>query len=257
MKLIILLLAATPLMAELVTAEVAYESDGLTMKGYLAYNDQFEGPRPGVLVVHEWWGHNDYSRKRAEMLADLGYTALAVDMYGDGKQADHPEDAGKFVQEVFSNFGAALKRFNVAMELLKSHPTTDANRIAAIGYCFGGATVLSVAREGYDLKGVVSFHGSLGTPRPAEKGKVKARVLVCHGSDDPFVTPEQMAAFKAEMESAEVNYEVKIYEGAKHSFTNPDADANGKKFGMPLEYNKAADEASWADMKAMFKEIFK
>ena len=240
----------------LMKEEVEYQLDTLNMKGYIAYNSKFEGKRPGILVVHEWWGHNEHARNRAEMLADLGYTALAVDMYGDGKTADHPEKAGAFAGEVMSNVESAKGRFESAMQVLKDHETVDPDKIGAIGYCFGGGVVLHMARFGYDLDGVVSFHGSLGTQSPAEEGKVIASVLVCHGADDPFVPQEHIDNFKNEMESAGVDYVFEAYEGAKHSFTNPGADANGEKFDLPLEYNKEADEKSWASMRAFFDKVF-
>lgn len=236
--------------------EVSYSANGVTMKGYLAYDDAVKGKRPGVLVVHEWWGHNEYARKRANMLAALGYTALAVDMYGDGKQASHPQDAGKFAGEVMQNAEGAKARFVAALELLKKHKTVDATRIAAIGYCFGGGVVLHIARAGVDLKGVVSFHGSYATQTPAEKGKVKAAVLVCHGAADQFASPEEIEGLKKEMQNAGVDFQFIAYEGAKHSFTNPEADENGKKFNIPIAYNKAADEKSWADMQQFLKRIF-
>jgi dienelactone hydrolase len=236
--------------------EVTYTANGLTMKGYLAYDDSIKGKRPGVLVVHEWWGHNEYARKRARMLAALGYTALAVDMFGDGKQAAHPQDAGKFAGEVMQNIEGAKARFVAALELLKKNPHTDPARIAAIGYCFGGGVVLHMARLGVDLKGVASFHGSLGTQTPAAAGKVKAKVLVCHGADDGFSTPEQVDAFKKEMTDAKVDFQFIAYPGAKHSFTNPDADKFGKQFNLPLAYNAAADKKSWSDMQAFFKKVF-
>jgi len=236
--------------------EVSYSANGVTMKGYLAYDDALKGKRPGVLVVHEWWGHNEYARKRANMLAELGYTALAVDMYGDGKQATHPSDAGKFAGEVMQNTEGAKARFVAALDLLKKHKTIEATRIAAIGYCFGGGVVLQMARLGLDLKGVVSFHGSYGTQTPAEKGKVKAAVLVCHGAADQFATAEQIEALKKEMQNAGVDFQFNSYEGAKHGFTNPEADENGKKFDIPIAYNKAADEKSWADMQQFLKRVF-
>lgn len=236
--------------------EVDYSANSVILKGYLAYDESVEGERPGVLVVHEWWGHNEYARKRADMLAELGYTALAVDMYGEGKQAEHPDDAGKFSSQVMQNLDTAKDRFMAAMKLLKGHSTVNPDQIAAIGYCFGGGVVLHMARLGVDLDGVVSFHGSLGTEYPAEPGEVKASVLVCHGAEDPFVTPDQVQAFKAEMDSAGVDYKFNTYEGAKHSFTNPGADKYGEKFNLPLAYNKAADEKSWADMQQFFDRIF-
>ena len=236
--------------------ELEYTAGGTVMRGYLTYDNAVEGKRPGVLVVHEWWGHNDYARRRAEMLADLGYIALAVDMYGDGKQAAHPDEAGKFAGELKKNMPVAKARFLAAMELLQQHPKSDKQRIAAIGYCLGGGIVLEMARAGVELDGVVSFHGSLGTSQPIKPGVVKAKILVLNGADDPFVKPEQIASFKAEMNSADVDYEFVNYPGAKHSFTNPQADAFGKKFDMPLAYDKEADEKSWAKMQAFFKSAF-
>jgi dienelactone hydrolase len=250
------LLSASLAQAAVQGKEVDYSVEGVTLKGYLAYDDAVAGKRPGVLVVHEWWGHNEYARKRALMLAELGYTALAVDMYGDGKQANHPDDAGKFAGEVSKNMPVAKARFLAALDLLKSDPTVDADKIAAIGYCFGGGVVLSMARMGVDLKGVVSFHGSLGTENPAQPGTVKARVLVCHGAADSFVTVQQIEDFKKEMESAGVDYRFIAYEGAVHSFTNPDADRYAKEFGLGVGYNAVADQRSWVDMQEFFKKIF-
>ena len=236
--------------------DVTYSADTISMNGYLAYDAAQEGARPGILVVHEWWGHNDYARSRADMLAEMGYTALAVDMYGDGKIANHPDDAGKFAGEVFQNIESGMARFNAALDLLKNHPSTDPNNIAAIGYCFGGGVVLHMARVGTDLKGVVSFHGSLGTQSPAEEGVVKAAVLVCHGADDPFVPAEHVEAIQSEMEAANVDFTFKSYPGALHSFTNPIADSVGPLFELPLKYDKAADEQSWQDMQDLFARIF-
>ncbi len=236
--------------------EVTYKADTLTMKGYLAYDAAIEGKRPGILVVHEWWGHNEYARKRADMLAELGYAALAVDMYGDGKKADHPADAMKFASQVMQNVDQAKVRFLAGLEKLKSYPFVDPDKIAAIGYCFGGGVVLHMARMGVDLDGVVSFHGSIATQMPAEKDSVKAQILVCNGADDSFVTQEQIDAFKQEMDSAGVSYQFINYPGAKHSFTNPEADAFAKKFDMPLAYNAKADTASWEDMETFLQKIF-
>ncbi|MBX7152227.1 dienelactone hydrolase family protein [bacterium] len=249
--------ADTPMKEKLVSEEVTYSADSVNMKGFLVYDGDQKGKRPGVLVVHEWWGHNDYARKRAKMLAEMGYVALAVDMYGDGKTADHPDDAGKFAGEVMKRGPGAKDRFMKAMEILKANPNCDPDKIAAIGYCFGGSTVLNMARQGVDLKGVVSFHGGLNTETPAKKGEVKSRVLVCTGAADPFIPKEQVDGFKKEMDDAGVNYAVKSYEGAIHSFTNPGSDVMGKKFNLPLGYNAAADTASWNEMKAFFGEIFK
>jgi len=242
--------------AAVVGKEVTYHAGNTTLKGYIAYDDSIQGKRPGVLVVHEWWGHNAYARHRADMLAALGYTALAVDMYGDGKQANHPDDAGKFSGAVRKNMPQAEARFRAALKLLHKHPSVDRNKTAAIGYCFGGGIVLEMARRGLPLDGVASFHGSLGTASPAQKGKVKARLLVLNGADDPFTKPEQIAAFKQEMESAGVDYRFINYPGARHSFTNPQADEFGQRFNMPLAYNEKADKASWGELLAFFKQLF-
>jgi len=240
----------------LIEQEIEYSAEGTVMKGFLVYDGDIEGKRPGVLVVHEWWGQNDYARKRARMLAELGYTALAIDMYGNGKQADHPDDAGKFSMEIFNNIETAQARFMAAYKLLQEQENTDPDKIAAIGYCFGGGVVLHMARIGTDLKAIASFHGGIQPIIPAEKNKVKAFLLVCNGADDPFVTQEQINAFKEEMDSAGVQYEFINYEGAKHSFTNPGADSLGKKFNLPLEYNEKADKESWARMRAVFEKEF-
>lgn len=243
--------------AAIIAKEVEYKANGTAMKGYLVYDDKIKGKRPGVLVVHEWWGLNEYSRKRARMLAELGYTALALDMYGDGKQAHHPEEANKFSSELMKNHDAAKARFEAAHALLVKQDSVDPKRIAAIGYCFGGTIVLEMARSGAELDGVVSFHGNLDTTTPAKPGAVKAKVLVLTGADDPFVPAEQVERFKKEMDAAGVNYKLVIYPGAKHGFTNPDATEFGKKFKIPLEYDKAADEASWKEMQVFFDEQFK
>ena len=242
--------------AELVTKEVEYEGGGVKMKGYLAYDGAVEGKRPAVLVVHEWWGHNEYARERADMLAGLGYVAFAVDMYGDGKTAEHPQDAGKFSSAVMENLDSAEARFLAAVELVKAQEQTDPEKIGAIGYCFGGGVVLHMARRGADLDGVVSFHGSLGTTRPAEFGDVKAMVLVCHGAADQFISEEQVQAFKQEMNSADARMRFVAYPGALHGFSNPGADMMGEKFGLPIGYNKDADENSWEEMKVFFRKAF-
>lgn len=242
--------------AKVIGKPVEYSSQGTVLKGYLAYDDALSGKRPGVLVVHEWWGHNEYARKRASMLAGLGYAALAADMYGDGKQAMHPDDAGKFSSEVMKNFPVARARFIAAMDFLKQQPTVDPGRIAAIGYCFGGAVVLNMARQGADLKGVASFHGSIAAVEPAKAGMVKAKIMVFHGADDKFMTPEQIEAFKKEMTDAKADYTFISYPGAIHSFTNPDATELGKKYNIPLAYNADADKKSWEEMKNFFTDIF-
>jgi dienelactone hydrolase len=244
-------------LAALQGKEVVYHVDGDEFTGYLAWDDAVKGKRPGVLVVHEWWGLNDYARKRADMLAQLGYTAFALDMYGSGKVADHPDTAKQFMQAVVSDMPEAKKRFDKAKAILQEQPTVDARHIAAIGYCFGGGMVLNMARAGEDLDGVVSFHGSLGTQTPAQKGQVRTRVLVFTGAADPFAPPETVSAFEKEMQAADVDYRLVSYPGVKHSFTNPGADSFAARFGMPLAYDKHADEDSWRQTLVFFNEIFK
>lgn len=236
--------------------EVTYQADGTTLKGYIAYDDAFKGRRPAVLVVHEWWGLNDYARHRADMLAKLGYTALAVDMYGNGKQASHPDDAGKFASEVSSNMPMARARFEAGMQLLRKQKTVDAGKMAAFGYCFGGGVVLNMARAGLDLKGVVTFHGALSTDSPAQPGKIRARILSFAGEDDAMVTPDKVAAFRQEMDAAGADYRIVSYPGVKHSFTNPEADELGKKFNLPLAYNAAADKDSWQQATVFLHDVF-
>ena len=242
--------------AAVITKEIDYQADDTTLKGYLAYDDTIKGQRPGVLVVHEWWGLNDYVRKRARMLAKLGYTAFALDMYGDGKQAQHPDDAKKFSSEVRKNLPMEKARFTAALDVLRRNNSVDPQRIAAIGYCFGGGVALEMARRGVDLAGVASFHGMLATATPARKGDVKAKILVMTGADDPFVPAEQVAQFKQEMDAAHAEYQVIAYPGAKHGFTNPGADNYGQKFNLPLAYNKAADQASWQELEGFLQQIF-
>lgn len=252
----ILAFTVAPLQAAIVTEEIEYEAHGTRLLGYLAYDDAIAGERPGVLVVHEWWGLNDYARQRARQLAELGYTALAIDMYGDGRQAEHPEQAGELAAQVAERWDEARARFNAGLAVLQGRQTTDAKRIAAIGYCFGGGVVLNMARSGLDIAGVASFHGSLSSSIEARPGQVKAAVLVLHGADDPFIPLDDVNAFKEEMAAAEVDYRFVAYPGAVHGFTNPDADRFGERFGLPLAYDAAADRASWAEMQDFFKRIF-
>ena len=236
--------------------EVTYQADGTTLKGYIAYDDAIKGKRPAVLVVPEWWGQNEYARRRTRMLAEHGYTALAVDMYGNGKVADNPDDARKLATEVNTNPSLAKARFEAAMNLLRTQKTADANKLAAFGYCFGGAVVLNMARIGEDLKGVASFHGRLDADRPAERGKIKARIISFSGEADPVIPADKVAAFKQEMDNAGANYRVVTYPGALHAFTNPDADELGKKFKMPIAYNAEADKDSWQQAMVFLREVF-
>jgi dienelactone hydrolase len=243
-------------MADTIHAEpLTYSAGDTTLRGYLATDTSKQGKRPGVLVVHEWWGLGDYVRRRARMLAELGYAALAVDMYGDGKVADNPGDAGALMNSVLGNMKAGEARFKAAYDLLASRPEVDGSRIAAIGYCFGGSTVLHMARIGMPLRGVVSFHGALGSFHKPAPGSVKAKVLVCHGAADSLISKDEIAAFEQEMDHAKADYQFVAYPNAKHSFTNPEATENGKRFGIPLAYDADADRRSWEDMKQFLARV--
>lgn len=253
---ILLTIWAMPSLAEVTTRQVSYQVDGVELKGYLAKPKGLVKKTPGILVVHEWWGHNDYARRRAEMLAESGYIAFALDMYGDNKVADHPKEAKQFMQEATSNPQILLARFNAALDLLRQQEYIDVENIAAIGYCFGGAVVLNMARAGSDIKAVVSFHGSLATQTPAIKDTVKAKVLVLHGGNDALVPADQVQAFEEEMQAANVDYELVTYEGVDHSFTNPAADEIGEKYSLPISYDQQADDDSWQRMQALFKQVF-
>lgn len=240
----------------LVEEEVSYVANGDTMKGFVAYSPVFEGKRPAILVVPEWWGNNDYSRMRVRMLAQLGYIAMAVDMYGNGKIATTPQEAQQLAGVLYKDPQLAKARIEAAIKKLLSYPEADPTKLAAIGYCFGGSMVLNAAKEGMDFKGVVSFHGGLSGGVMAKKGAVKAKILVCHGGADKFSTQADIDNFKKNLDEAGATYTFKVYLGATHAFTNPASTEVGKKFNMPIEYNKEADEQSWQDMKDFFKTIF-
>lgn len=235
------------------TKKIDYKVGEQEFKGYLALNGSEDDKRPGIVVVHEWWGHNDYARGRAKQLADLGYNAIALDMYGDGKQADHPKDAMNFSKQAFSDINLLKAKFNKAIEILKAQPSVDATRIGAIGYCFGGAVVLFNATHGADLKGVVSFHGSLSGIKEVTKDS-KAKLLVINGADDPFVTKKDIDGFKQVLRRSKLSMEFVNLPGATHAFTNPSATENGKKFNLPLAYNEKADQQSWELMRAFFQK---
>jgi dienelactone hydrolase len=245
---------STSAVAAIKEDSVSYTLDGKNYKGYVVYDSNNKDKRPGVLVVHEWWGLNDYSRGRAKQLAELGYIAMAVDMFGDGKQGNDPAAAQALATPFYKDPTLSKTRLDAALSKLKEYPQLDTSNVAAIGYCFGGFVVLNAAKLGADLKGVVSFHGGLGGV-PVKKELVKAAILVCHGEADSFVNPE-VAPFKKSMDSAGIAYTFKSYPKATHAFTNPNATENGKKFNMPIEYNAAADTASWNDMKEFFSKIF-
>jgi dienelactone hydrolase len=235
------------------TETVEYKQGETVLKGYLAYDDATTAKRPGVLVVHEWWGLDDYAKRRAEELAKAGYVAFALDMYGEGKNTRHPEQAGEWSSAVARNPDASAARFQAALDQLKKQPRVDSAKVAAIGYCFGGGVVLKRAVAGADLRGVVSFHGALPADPVAAGTAVKAKILVCNGADDGFVTPEQIATFQKNLTQAKADWQFVNYSGAKHSFTNP----NAASFGIDaLAYNEAADRRSWQAMLSFFGEIF-
>lgn len=235
---------------------VSYTGDSVTMNSFIVYDENKEGVRPAILVIPEWWGLNDYIKGRARQLAELGYIAMAVDIYGNSKTADNPDSALYYALPFYKDPQMTKERFDASVAKLKSYAQADTGQLAAIGYCFGGAQVLNMARLGEDLKGVVSFHGNL-VGVPPHKQLLKADVLVCHGAADPFVPPSEVDQFKREMDSIGARYTFKAYDGALHAFTNPNATAVGKKFNMQIAYNEAADSASWNDMKAFFNNIFK
>lgn len=235
---------------------VTYSADTATLSGFVAYDQNSTAKRPVVLIVHEWWGLNDYVRNRAKQLAEMGYLAMAVDMFGNGKIANNPQEAMAYTTPFYSNPQLAKGRLDAALNQIKQHPQADTANIAAIGYCFGGAVVLNVAKMGEDLNGVVSFHGALAPIVPANKDLLKAKVLICHGNADNFVPEAEVEQFRKSMDSIGADYTFKRYDSATHAFTNPGATEAGKKFNLPIAYNAEADKASWADMKAFFDRIF-
>ena len=236
--------------------DLDYAGDNITMKGYVAFDTSLDTKRPAILIIPEWWGLNEYVKMRARELAKLGYIAMAMDMYGNGMNTDSPTVAGKWAGQFYTKPLSAKARIDAALVALKSFQQTDTSKIAAIGYCFGGAMVLNAARLGEPIKGVVSFHGNLAGV-PANKDLLKAKILVCHGEADPFVKKEEVAAFKKQMDSIKADYTFKSYPNALHAFTNPKATELGKKWNLPIGYNGAADTASWNDMKTFFDTIFK
>ncbi|HTI11261.1 MAG TPA: dienelactone hydrolase family protein [Puia sp.] len=247
--------ATTPAAPAYKEETVTYTGDGISMNGYVVYDDSNKNKRPAVLVVHEWWGLNDYPKMRAKQLAELGYVAMAIDMYGDGKIADNPDSAKSFAGPLYMNPQKAKARIDAAIAKLKTYGIVDTANIAAIGYCFGGGMLLNTARLGDELKGVVSFHGTLlGTP--ARKDLLKTKLLVLHGNDDKFVLPKEVAAFKKQMDSIGASYKFVGYDSATHAFTNPASTPNGLKYKMPIAYNAKADSASWNEMKSFFTALF-
>jgi dienelactone hydrolase len=245
---------ATAAQAEVRTERIEYRHGDTLLAGYLAFDDSMTGKRPGVLVVHEWWGLNDYAKKRTEQLARLGYVAFSLDMYGKGKVSTDPKVAGDWAGVFRNDRPLGRARALAGLEVLKSRPQVDPARIAAIGYCFGGTVVLEMARGGADLRGVVSFHGGLATPNPADARNIKGKVLVLHGADDQFESQAEIVAFQEEMRQAKVDWQMVYYGGAMHSFTNPESGKAGIK---GVAYSEMADRRSWLAMRDFFDEIFR
>ncbi|MFN2361072.1 MAG: dienelactone hydrolase family protein [Marinobacter sp.] len=251
-----LTLASGQVSAEMQTETVEYEVNGENFTGYMAYDDEADGKRPGVLVVHEWWGHNEFAREQAEKLAASGYTAFALDMYGSGKLAEHPDDAQSFMKEATKDMDQIKARFMAAKSLLEQHDSVDSSKIAAQGYCFGGAVVLNMARMGVDLDAVVSYHGALGSPIKAEAGKVQPRIHVYTGGADQMVPSDQVSGLVKEMQDAEADLTLVSFPGVLHSFTNPGADKVAKEFNMPIAYNEEAAKRSWEGTMRLYDEVF-
>lgn len=247
---------AIPAEARVVTESLSYKDGDTVLEGFFAYDDAVHQPMPGVVVVHEWWGNNDYARKRAEQLAGLGYAALAIDMYGKNVQADNPEEAGKLSKPFRENRRLMQTRAIAGLDVLRAQPQVDKTRLGAMGYCFGGTVALELARAGERLKGVVSFHGGLSAIERAEPARVKAQVLALNGGADKMVSQQERDNFVAEMKAAGVSFKMVDYPGATHAFTNPKATEVGKRFDLPIEYNESADHKSWDEMKKFFARLF-
>jgi dienelactone hydrolase len=242
--------------AKLVTKSVSYEQGGVKLEGFLAYDDSVKGNRPGVLVVPEWWGLNDYAKNRAEQLAGMGYVAFATDMYGAGVSTTDPKKAGELAGQFYGK-PLMAERARAGLDQLTNSGLVDPKKMAAIGFCFGGATCQALAYSGAPLAGIVSFHGSLIAATPEAAAKNKAKFLICHGAIDPFVKPEAIEAFKKSLDDGHFDYQFISYAGAVHAFTNPDADAMRTATGLNgIGYNEPAARRSWQHMKQFFDEIF-
>jgi dienelactone hydrolase len=238
------------------TEIVNYAAGDTSLEGYLAYDADIAGQRPGVVVFGEWWGRTEYLERRARELAELGYIALAADVYGGGQTAADADEAGQLMNALLGDMSVATARVQAAVDTLGSQPQTDSARMGAMGYCLGGALSLHAARLGLDLKGVVSFHGSLGKTHAAKPGDIKARVLVCHGADDKFISDEELAGFKQEMADLDVDMKFVSYPGALHAFSNPEADENASKYGLALKYDAQVDRQSWQEMRDHWERVF-
>ena len=251
MKILILtilaLACAGAVRAGIHTQIVEYKQGDTTLEGFVAYDDAIPGKRPGVLIVHQWLGLTDYEKHRAEMLAQLGYVAFCADIYGKGVRPQNTQEAGAQAGKYKNDRQLLRARANAGLDALRQQPLVNPKRIAAIGYCFGGTTVIELARSGADVAGVVSFHGGLDTPSPADGKNIKCKVMVATGADDRSVPMTAVSAFEDEMRQGKVDYDILIYGGAVHAFTNP---ASGDDPSTNVAYNAAADKRSWAAMKA-------
>ncbi len=251
--LLTMLLVGSPVSAEVRSETIDYRQGDTDLQGILFWDDSFGGRRPGILVVHEWWGLNDYIKNRARMLAQLGYVAFAADMYGGGKTTEHGETAKEWMEQITANQAQWQARALAGLEQLRSHRLVDSGELAAIGYCFGGTTVLQLAYAGSDVNGVVSFHGSLPIPAPQHYDRISARILATVGSEDSFIPPEQRIQFGQALDEADADWHLVVHGGARHAFTNPGAGA----FGIEnLQYDEAADRRSWQHMQLFFDELF-
>jgi dienelactone hydrolase len=235
---------------------VNYQRTGnIILRGFIAYDDNIKVKRPAILVVHEWWGLNDYAKMRVRQLAAMGYFAMAVDLFGNGKIAANPKEAQELTGPFYKDPKIIKTQMDFALQKVRQYPQVDPTNVAAIGYCFGGFVVLNYAKLGADLKGVVSFHGGMGGV-PVDKKLLKAKILVCHGASDKFVSRKDVDAFIHQLDSIGADNTLKVYANATHAFTNPASTETGKKFNLPIEYNAAADKDSWNDMKSFLTRIF-
>jgi dienelactone hydrolase len=250
----VVMLMGAAAQAQIKTEVIEYKQGNAVLEGLLTYDSTLSGKRPGVLVIHQWKGLSDYEKKRSEMLAKLGYVVFAVDIYGKGIRPNNPADAAAMSAKYKNDRGLLRERAQAGLQVLKKHSLTDARRVAAIGYCFGGTTALELARSGAELAGVVSFHGGLSTPNPEDARNIKGSVLALHGADDPFVPPAEVAGFKEEMRKAQVDWQLVGYGHAVHSFTDWGAGNDNSKGSA---YNEKADRRSWEAMKSFFVEILK
>jgi dienelactone hydrolase len=248
------LLCAMAVQGKVITQTVDYKDGDTTLEGYIAYDDSVSGKRPGVLIVHQWHGLTDYEQMRARELASLGYVAFCADIYGKGVRPQTPQESGAQAGKYKNDRALLRERVNAGLDELKSDPHVDTSRVAAIGYCFGGTTVLELARSGAQLNGVVSFHGGLDSPTPADGKNIKCKVLVLAGANDPFQSADNLNAFESEMRDNNVDWQIVFYGGAQHAFTQPAVDKENLK---GAKYNEQADKRSWQAMKDFFAEIFK